>query len=70
MIDARGYACPMPVVMVQKEVKDRAPQQLEVLLDNPCSVENVTRFAGNNGYEVEVRPADDDEYTLVLTRKS
>lgn len=70
MIDARGYACPMPVVMVQKAVKDGTPQQVEVLLDNPCSVENVTRFAGNNGYEVEVRPADDDEYTLVLTRKS
>lgn len=70
MIDARGYACPMPVVMMQKAVKDGTPQQVEVLLDNPCSVENVTRFAGNNGYEVEVRPADDDEYTLVLTRKS
>ena len=70
MIDARGYSCPMPVVMVQKAVKDGAPQELEVLLDNPCSVENVTRFAGNNGYDVEVRSADDDEYTLVLTRKS
>lgn len=70
MIDARGYACPMPVVMVQKAVKDDTPQELEVLLDNPCSVENVTRFAGNNGYDVEVRPADDDEYTLVLTRKA
>ena len=69
MIDARGYACPMPVVMVQKAVKNGTPQQLEVLLDNPCSVENVTRFAGNNGYSVEVRPANDDEYTL-LTRKS
>ena len=70
MVDARGLLCPMPVVMVQKAVKDGTPQQVEVLLDNPCSVENVTRFAGNNGYEVEVRPADDDEYTLVLTRKS
>ena len=70
MIDARGYACPMPVVMVQKAVKNGTPQQLEVLLDNPCSVENVTRFAGNNGYSVEVRPAHDNEYTLVLARKS
>lgn len=69
MIDARGYACPMPVVMVQKAVKEGEPQQLEVLLDNPCSVENVTRFASNIGYAVEVRPAPDDEYTLVLTRK-
>ena len=25
MIDARGYSCPMPVVMVQKAVKADAP---------------------------------------------
>ena len=38
MIDARGYSCPMPVVMVQKEVKANAPQTLEVLVDDPCAV--------------------------------
>ena len=31
MIDARGYSCPMPVVMVQKEVKANAPQTLEAV---------------------------------------
>ena len=35
----------MPVVMVQKAVKADAPAALEVLVDNQCSVENVTRFA-------------------------
>ena len=38
MIDARGYSCPMPVVMVQKEVKANAPQTLEVLVDDPLSL--------------------------------
>ena len=47
MIDARGYSCPTPVVMVQKAVKDGAPDTLEVAVDNQCSVENVTRFARN-----------------------
>ena len=45
MIDARGYSCPMPVVMVQKAVKGKDPDTLEVVVDNQCSVENVTRFA-------------------------
>ncbi|MEG2924807.1 MAG: sulfurtransferase TusA family protein, partial [Oscillospiraceae bacterium] len=45
MIDARGLSCPMPVVMVQKAVKQEAPTSLEVLVDNECAVENVTRFA-------------------------
>ena len=69
MIDARGLSCPMPVVMVQKAVQADSPATLEVLLDNPCSVENVTRFASNSGYAVEVAPVDEDEYRLVLTKQ-
>lgn len=69
MIDARGYACPMPMVMTRKELEKSHPATLEVLVDSQSAVENVSRLAGNSGYAVEVRPADDDEFTLVLTKK-
>ena len=52
MIDARGYSCPMPVVMVQNEVKKSAPDTLEVLVDSQTCVENVTRFGEKQGYAV------------------
>ena len=52
MIDARGYSCPMPVVMVQNEVKKNAPDTLEVLVDSQTCVENVTRFGEKQGYTV------------------
>ena len=68
MIDARGYACPMPVVMVQKAVKDGAPAALEVLVDNQCAVENITRYAGSQGYRVDVQ-AQDDEFTRRLGKE-
>ena len=70
MIDARGYSCPMPVVMVQKEVKANAPQTLDVLVDDPCAVENITRFASNNGYEATSRPVGNDEFALMLVKKA
>ena len=70
MVDARGLSCPMPVVMVQKEVANNAPAQLEVLVDDRCAVENITRFAGNNGYAVEVREATDEEFSLTLTKQA
>ena len=54
MIDARGFVCPMPVVMVQKAVKKDAPDALDVLVDNTCAVENVTRFGESRGYAVSV----------------
>jgi TusA-related sulfurtransferase len=65
MVDARGYSCPMPVIMVQKAVKKDSPDILEVMVDNKCAVENVTRFAENQGYEVEVKPHGTD-FLLVL----
>ena len=66
-VDARGFACPMPVVMVQKEVKAAAPAELEVLVDDKCAVENVTRFAESQGYTVSVSE-DDGEFTLTLKK--
>ena len=68
MVDARGYSCPIPVIMVQKAVKDN-PDKLEVYVDNQTAVGNVTRFANNNGYDVEVKELEDDEYSLVLTKR-
>ena len=67
MVDARGYACPMPVIMVQKAVKDGAPETLEVLVDNRCSLENVTRFASNQGYTV-TSEADGEDFRLTLKK--
>ena len=67
MIDARGYACPMPVLMVQKELKKNAPAALEVLVDDPCAVDNITRFAGNNGYQITSAPQGED-YLLILRK--
>lgn len=69
MLDARGYSCPMPVILVQKQVKTARPNTLEVLVDNRAAVENVTRFAENQGYAVCVRP-DGQEYLLTLTRET
>lgn len=67
MVDARGYLCPMPVIMVQKEVKNNAPITLEVLVDDACAKENVTRFGTSQGYKVDVAETDDG-FKLTLTK--
>lgn len=68
MIDARGLSCPLPVVMTQDAVKKEHPDTLEVLVDNACAMENVTRFAMNSGYEVSAQEKD-EEYLLTLKKK-
>ncbi len=69
MIDARGLACPMPVLKVQQAVNKDHPNTLEVLVDNNPAVQNVTRFANNNGYDVAVKELEDEEFSLTLTKR-
>ena len=68
MIDARGLSCPMPVVMVQNEVKKSSPKELKVQVDSMVCVENITRFANSKQYAVAVEKKDDD-FILTLKKK-
>ncbi|MDO4543421.1 MAG: sulfurtransferase TusA family protein [Clostridia bacterium] len=68
MIDARGYACPLPVLMVQREVKRTEAESLTVLVDNHAAVQNVTRFANSRGYKVKVTEQGED-FLLELTKE-
>ena len=52
MIDARGYACPRPVMMVDEEIKKNNPSELVVLVDNRTAEKNVSNHAESLGYKV------------------
>lgn len=67
LVDARGHSCPIPVVMVRKAVLDGGPESLEVLVDNQCSVENVTRFGISQGYQVSAA-AEGPDFRLTLKK--
>ncbi len=57
-IDARGYSCPEPVLMVREALKRGLP--LKVLVDSMTPVNNIARFARNSGYQVEWESWGDD----------
>lgn len=65
-IDARGRACPEPVVMTMQAIKE-SPDGVEILVDNACAVENVTRFAISHKYLVKRRD-ENGECCLSLTK--
>ena len=50
-IDARGKACPQPVIMAKKEI-DGGCRDLTVLVDNKTAVENLTRLGNSAGMTV------------------
>lgn len=42
-VDCRGLSCPEPVVRTKKALKDNA--EIDVIVDNRASLENVKRYA-------------------------
>jgi len=50
-IDARGKACPQPVILAKKEI-DGGCRDLTVLVDNKTPVENLTRLGNSAGMTV------------------
>ena len=67
MVDARGYSCPIPVVMTQKALNQTKPDSLEVLVDAQTAAQNITRFATAQGYSVTVKEQGQD-YLLTLRK--
>lgn len=58
-IDAKGKACPMPVILAKKEI-DAGEQDLTVAVDNEIAVENLKRLASDKGIEVHINKVNDD----------
>ena len=52
-IDAKGLACPQPVILAKKVLDEHG--DVIVVVDNQTAVENVTRMGKSRGCTVEVR---------------
>lgn len=65
-IDARGRSCPEPVIMT-KNATDSNPKSLEILVDTPVAVENVSRFAKSKGYSVQSTNSGED-FKIILNK--
>ena len=65
-VDARGYSCPEPVIMLRKAMMTKEAAYT-FLVDNAASKENVNRYAEQEGYQVTVSE-NGGEYTLSLKK--
>lgn len=59
-IDARGLACPQPVLKTKQVVEQSRPEKMTVRVDNEAAKENVSRFLGTQGYDTAASGQGDD----------
>ncbi len=66
-VDCRGLACPQPVMETKKALDASETKEIKVLVDNPTSRENVSRFASSQGYQVSV--TEEKGYSALSIRR-
>lgn len=66
-VDARGMACPLPVVNAKKAAEALKPgDTLIVLVDNEIAVQNLQRFAGHKGFAASGEKKGEKEYAVTM----
>jgi len=67
-VDARGLSCPQPVLEVKRVLVQNLADNFMILVDNITSRENVSRFARNQGCEVQVQDAGPNNFEIRISR--
>lgn len=67
-VDARGEACPIPVVKTKQALQElQGPGTVETLVDNEIAVQNLTKMADQKGFKVTSQKESEDCYRVLMT---
>ena len=66
IVDARGMACPIPVVKANQVLAQMTEGILEVHVDNTVAVENLKRMALQKGLPVKTEQPEDSHYVITI----
>lgn len=66
IVDARGMACPIPVVKANQALAQMTEGILEVHVDNSVAVENLKRMALQKGLPVKTEQPEDSHYVVTI----
>jgi len=67
-VDARGLACPKPILLTLEALHGMAGGEVVVLVDTGTAQENVTRLANKNGWVVTEEQQPDGSCRLVFQK--
>ena len=69
-VDARGLACPLPILRAKKALADlKSGQVLRVLATDPGSVKDFQAFAKQTGNQLLSHAEDDKVFTFFMKKK-
>ena len=63
-IDARGLACPAPVLQTKAAIEEANTNVIKVVVDNEASRQNVCRFLESRNFETSVQEEGNDFHVI------
>lgn len=71
MLDIRGEICPYPLVKTKEKLSELRPgDQLDILIDYPLALENISRWAENAGHKIlKIEKVANSEWRLVIEKR-
>ena len=66
IVDARGLACPQPVINAKKALDEIKEGTIIVIVDNVAARDNVRRFAESQGCTVKIEEKDGDYHLDIV----
>lgn len=67
-IDAKGQACPMPVVRAKKALAEMGEGQLEVLVDNKTAMHNLENLGKSLKIATQSEERGEAEFAVTFTK--
>jgi TusA-related sulfurtransferase len=64
-VDARGLACPHPVIETEKVLRQLGQGVVVTIVDNAIARDNVRRLAQNMGCGISIEKKGDDYYLTI-----
>lgn len=67
-IDARGEACPKPVILTKKQLDSMEEGVVETRVDNDIAVKNLSKLATSSGLEYKVETLSDEDFKVQIIK--
>ena len=68
IIDAKGLACPKPVILTKKEIESTEEGIIKTIVDNEIAKDNLSKLAKSMGLEYKIKEDAKDTYEITIIK--
>ena len=69
-VNAKGLACPQPLILTKKAVENSEEKDFLVIVDNDTAVKNLEKFAKSSNLNFRFEKKSDNEFNVFVSKNS